>query len=331
MPNNDILWKGIIEDLLEDFLRFFFPEVEFDLRKGYSFLDKELQEMYLAQGEKHETRRVDKLIKLFTRTGKERWVLIHIEVQGYKDRNFPKRVFQYYYRITDAYKKPVSTLVIFTDSDRSYKPSEYHSRQFGTELRFTFPVYKVAEQDAGELQKSDNPFSLVVLTVLKAITRRKSDPAVLKDIRISLVRNLLSHQISKKKIKSILTFIRFYGPALDAHWNFQFEKEVEILTSKNKTAMGVVEIVQQQLIEKARKEEREIGIEQGMEKGIEQGVKKGIEQGVKKGREERNFLATKNMLLKKFAVADICDILEVSPEYVQKVKEQLDDSAISSK
>lgn len=30
MVTNDALWKGIIEDLLEDFLAFFFPEVEFE-------------------------------------------------------------------------------------------------------------------------------------------------------------------------------------------------------------------------------------------------------------------------------------------------------------
>lgn len=30
MVTNDALWKGIIEDLLEDFLAFFFPEAEFE-------------------------------------------------------------------------------------------------------------------------------------------------------------------------------------------------------------------------------------------------------------------------------------------------------------
>jgi hypothetical protein len=38
----DILWKGIIEDLFSDFLRFFYPDADelFDMEKGFDFLDK---------------------------------------------------------------------------------------------------------------------------------------------------------------------------------------------------------------------------------------------------------------------------------------------------
>lgn len=40
---DDLLWKGIIEDVFEDFLAFFYPgiEAELDLDKGIQFLDKE--------------------------------------------------------------------------------------------------------------------------------------------------------------------------------------------------------------------------------------------------------------------------------------------------
>ena len=46
MISNDSLWKGIIEDLLPDFLAFFYSDQTFDLDKGYEFLDKELEEIY---------------------------------------------------------------------------------------------------------------------------------------------------------------------------------------------------------------------------------------------------------------------------------------------
>lgn len=156
MATNDVLWKGIIEDLLEDFLSFFFPAIDFDLERGYQFLESELNDIYLKEGVKQETRRVDKLIRLFTRTGEERWVLIHIEVQGYKDKKFTERVFQYFYRIYDAYKIPVSSLVIYTDSDPRFMPVTYHYELFGTELTFSFPCYKVIHQDREALVRSDN-------------------------------------------------------------------------------------------------------------------------------------------------------------------------------
>lgn len=78
MITNDSLWKGIIEDLLPDFLSFFYPNQSFDLGKGYDFLDKEMEELFPLVDAEHKKRRVDKLIKIFDATGNERWLLIHI-------------------------------------------------------------------------------------------------------------------------------------------------------------------------------------------------------------------------------------------------------------
>jgi len=49
----DILWKGIIEDLFADFLRFFYAKSDeiFDLNRGFEFLDKELDQLYTFEKE----------------------------------------------------------------------------------------------------------------------------------------------------------------------------------------------------------------------------------------------------------------------------------------
>jgi len=38
----DMLWKGLLDEVFDDFLRFVFPEVEdeLDLERGFQFLDK---------------------------------------------------------------------------------------------------------------------------------------------------------------------------------------------------------------------------------------------------------------------------------------------------
>ena len=49
----DKLWKAIIEDLADDFLRYFFPEwveKEVDFTIPFEFLDKELDKLYLIVG-----------------------------------------------------------------------------------------------------------------------------------------------------------------------------------------------------------------------------------------------------------------------------------------
>ena len=46
MKRDDTLWKGILEDLFDDFLRFFYLNADdiFDMSRGFDFLDKELED-----------------------------------------------------------------------------------------------------------------------------------------------------------------------------------------------------------------------------------------------------------------------------------------------
>jgi hypothetical protein len=161
MKRDDSLWKAILEDVFDDFLLFFFEEqaAMFDFDKEFVFLDKELEQLFLngeeiAGGVKF----VDKLVKVFTKSGNEEWILVHVEVQGYNDSNFAARMFSYFYRILDRYKKPVTCITIFTDSNINYHPQEYNYNFLGTSATFNYNTYKVIDQDAAELSKSSNPF-----------------------------------------------------------------------------------------------------------------------------------------------------------------------------
>lgn len=94
MISKDLLWKGIIEDLLEEFLQFFFTDYFhlIDFSKGVQFLDQELAQLYTDSDSR--LRRADKLIKIFLNNGHEHWILIHLEVQGYNDPQVGLRMFQ---------------------------------------------------------------------------------------------------------------------------------------------------------------------------------------------------------------------------------------------
>ena len=69
MKRNDTLWKGILENVYEDFLRFFFKDADklFDIEKGFQFLDKELEQLFPAD-DLESPKFVDKLVKVFTKT-----------------------------------------------------------------------------------------------------------------------------------------------------------------------------------------------------------------------------------------------------------------------
>jgi hypothetical protein len=88
----DTLWKGILEDLFADFLLYFYPNwalQEVDFSQKFVFLDKELAEIYPKSD--NTKRFADKLVRVPIKSGKEQWILIHIEVQGYVDVEFPAR------------------------------------------------------------------------------------------------------------------------------------------------------------------------------------------------------------------------------------------------
>ena len=115
---SDILWKVVIEEVFDDMLRFIFPYADevFDMERGFEFLEKELAEMYPEPDKAADTRFADKLVKVFHRDGEEEWVLMHVEIQGdtSRRREFSERMFRYFYRILDRYRKPVSAIAVFT-------------------------------------------------------------------------------------------------------------------------------------------------------------------------------------------------------------------------
>ena len=70
----DSPWKVIVEELFEDFLAFFFPDIhkDIDFSKGYKFRDKELEK--ILKTSKTGKRFGDKLVEVFLKDGSEQWL-----------------------------------------------------------------------------------------------------------------------------------------------------------------------------------------------------------------------------------------------------------------
>ncbi|MCF2516537.1 Rpn family recombination-promoting nuclease/putative transposase [Dyadobacter sp. CY351] len=261
MKRNDILWKSILEDTFEDFLRFFFPEADdvFDFSKDFEYLDKELEQLFPPDNDHYSSKFVDKLVKVFTKEGQEEWILVHIEVQGYTDPHFADRMFTYYYRIWDRYRKRTTALAILTDDNKHYYPSCFEQSFLGTSLRFEFNILKVLDQCDRKLAESDNVFAHILTTVKIALKSKKLSDKDLFDLKIQLARKLLSEKISKPKIAKLMKFLKFYVVLNDPFLSASYSQEVYNLTHKTYTTMGIDEAV----IYISREEGKEEGIELG--------------------------------------------------------------------
>ncbi|MFH0924321.1 MAG: hypothetical protein V1872_01595 [bacterium] len=203
---SDILWKGIIEDLFQDFLIFFMPDIyiDVDFSRGYDFLDKELAILFPESEERQ--RYIDKLVKVFLKDGTDKWILIHIEIQGYKDEEFPDRMFTYFYRVVDRYKKKIVALALFTDKFKNFKPERYEYDFYQTSLVYKYRTYKIIDQKEEELEKSNNPFTLVILAAKYYIKSLNNEEKRFQ-FKLCLIRLLLKAGYEKEKIRKIFIFI----------------------------------------------------------------------------------------------------------------------------
>lgn len=298
MNKDDTLWKGILENICDDFLKFFFEDAEklFDLERGFQFLDKELEQLFPTE-EIEAPKFVDKLVKVFTKTGEEDWILVHIEVQGYDDKDFAKRMFTYFYRILDKYGKPVTAIAIFTDANRKFHPGVYEYKYLGSKIIYEFNTYKIIEQDETALIANENPFAIVVLTVLLALKKKKLDDENLFDLKYSLAKNLLKRKISKKKIDDLLIFLQRYITFADQGYNVKFDKEIGALTG-NQKSMGIREMVLDKAKKEGEKEGRLLGLEEGAEKATISFIKSLWETG-------------------NYTVSQIASLIKVSEAFVQ--------------
>ena len=143
MKSNDILWKAILEDFFDDFLRFFVPNADdlFDFGKGFEFLDKELEQLFPPDDDNFSPQFVDKLVKVTTNEGNEECVFVHVEVQGYADKDFALRMFQYYARIWDKHSRPITAFAIFVDNSKNFHPTKYKTAYLGTEIYYKFNTF----------------------------------------------------------------------------------------------------------------------------------------------------------------------------------------------
>ncbi len=305
MKRDDSLWKAILEDVFDDFLIFFFKEdaLQFDFDKGFEFLDKELEQLFPPVEENHSSRFVDKLVKVFTKKGVEEWVLVHVEVQGYNDNEFSKRMFTYFYRILDHYNKPVTCIAIFTDNNKNFRPQQYNYNFLGTENNFSYNIYKIIDQDEAELNKSNNPFAMVIQTVLIALKKGRLKDEELFELKIELVKTLLQKAISKDKIRAIMSFLRYYVRFDSTEIIAKFDLEISLITNKH-TTMGIEQFL--------------------LQRSKEEGKLEGKVEGKEEGRREKDIAFTRILLAQTdFSIEKIANMVGVTVSFVEKVKASL--------
>ena len=266
--DSDSGWKEAMEIYFQDFVSFFFPTIygEVDLERGYQFLDKELERV--VRHAKTGKRFADKLVKVYLKDGLEKWLLIHVEIQGYYDADFVKRMFTYNYRIFDRYDEEVISLAILIDDNQCYRPSRYEISRWGFRLLFEFPIVKLIDYNnkVEELEARRNPFGVIVLAHLKSLETKKDYQSRLS-WKLSLVKMLYTKGYSREDILNLYRFIDWLM-VLPEELSHRFQDELKAFEEE----INVAYITTAERI--------------GIEKGLEQGRQEGRKEGRKEGRQQ---------------------------------------------
>jgi hypothetical protein len=253
----DSPWKDILRTYFPQAMQFFFPNTAelIDWSKSHEFLDKEFQK--ISQDAELGRRYADQLVKVWLKTGKSLWLLVHLEVQSQSETGFEERMFTYCLRIFDQFHQIPTSLAILCEESKTWRPQSYSTEYPDSSIHFRFGIVKLIDfwDRWEELEQNPNPFAVVVMAHLKTMETRPN-PEQRKVWKLSLIRGLYDRGLDRQDILNLYKFIDWLmllPKGLEKTlWNelktFEEERKVTYVTTGER-----------------------IGFEQGMQQGRQEG------------------------------------------------------------
>ena len=219
--DHDRLFKELLETFFDEFITIFFPELrrEIDLT-GLRFLQQEIFTDVTA-GEKY---RIDLLAEVRLK-GEEGLILVHIENQAQFQPDFAERMFIYFSRLYQKFRRKILPIAIF-----SYETPHDETDKFQIVfpfleiLRFNFFTLELKKRNWREYIHSDNPVAAALLSkmgyrleekvqvkleFMRMLTRMQLDPARMTLLagffETYLKLNLSEEQILENEIRKLNT------------------------------------------------------------------------------------------------------------------------------
>lgn len=248
----DVLWKVLIKKFFREFLGFYkpdlYPAVVFERTE---FLDKELLSI---TGKSHKGI-VDVLAKLHLKNGDVEFILFHVEVQGYREEDFPSRMFGYFARIWDRFRKPVTSLAILTPGVGVKKVGNVYSLDsYGTTLHYEYSLFDTRQLRYHNCVASENP-----VEVAAAILAETRDVPKWKR-KYEVIRRLIHLGLTHEEIHLLVSYVDRHLP-LEGEDLKKFESRTANDTREVKMIMTSFE-------------------EKGIEKGVEKTARRMLSLGV---------------------------------------------------
>src|SRR6186713_642845 len=205
----DGAWKRVLDRWFHPFLLCFWPAIAKQI--NWAIPPEDLgQELHSFTTESLVGKQiVDKLYQVQLKNKQAYLLLIHVEIQGEKEVNFSKRLFEYWYKIYDRYQLPVTTLVVLSDTHKNWRPKPLFINALGeTELHYRFGQVKLLDYQGQEAQllESSNPFHQLIAIYLEA-KRTQRSPNLRYQVKVTLAQHLFNQGWERDDMISFYTFL----------------------------------------------------------------------------------------------------------------------------
>ncbi|ADU29430.1 hypothetical protein Bcell_1165 [Evansella cellulosilytica DSM 2522] len=287
--DHDRLFKELISTFFEEFIMLFFPEAFEHLDfENLRFLSQELF-TDVTEGDKHV---VDLLVETKLK-GEDGLVIIHLEPQSSSQKKFNERMFIYFSRIYQKYRRKILPIAIFTyDTTRDEPDSLTLHFPFADILQFNYLIVELKKQNWRSYIREDNPVAAALLSKMGYTKEERVE------VKKEFFRILIRLELDTAREALLTGFFESYLK-LNAQEESQLIKEVKAMNPKE--GEKIMEI---------------------MTSYERKGIKQGLEQGIEQGREQERLEVAKRMLEKEKSIDEIIEITGLSGIVVEKLKKE---------
>jgi predicted transposase/invertase (TIGR01784 family) len=199
--DHDRLFKELLETFFTEFVALFFPDAyrEIDLTH-LTFLQQEVFTDVTA-GDKHV---VDLLAETKLRD-ENGLVLIHVENQAYFQQDFSERMFIYFTRLYQKFRRKILPIVIFSYDVGHDEPDCFQiGFPFLEVLKFHFYKLELKKRNWREYIESDNPVAAALLS------KMGYQPAEKVQVKLEFMRMLTRLRLDPARMTLLTGFFETY-------------------------------------------------------------------------------------------------------------------------
>lgn len=300
--DKDSIWKDAVELYLPLLLKRMIPELynDVDFSQELKFLDKELRDtIQVSLNEEHNAAKfVDTLVQIPLKSGKNQWVLLHIEVQGKGGNDISLRMVLYCCLIFAHYGRMPVALAILTDKRPSTEtPGKFEFSEYGTQLIYKYNLFEVYNQNDEKLLNSDNPFDSFIYAAKKySYYMSDKDQRVKLEYLLKITRNLYERGVSEKDRARIIVLVARLINLENEELRNQFFDELKRLEGEDN--MAAMTWIEERFYNEAREAVRDEGIAIGEARGEERTLNAAIEFMRSNGMSSEKINDFRNSMLK---------------------------------